>query len=82
VSEAAAPGGVTRVGVIGAGQMGAGIAHAAALAGPDVVLPDADEAALGGRRPRSGATSRAKAQGGKSGRGFCDHSTTSSTPAR
>ena len=38
---------ITRVGVIGAGQMGAGIAHVAALAGLDVVLLDADEAALG-----------------------------------
>ena len=47
MSEAAAPGGITRVGVIGAGQMGAGIAHVAALAGLDVVLLDADEAALG-----------------------------------
>ena len=47
MSEASAPVGITRVGVIGAGQMGAGIAHVAALAGLDVVLLDADEAALG-----------------------------------
>ena len=31
---------ITRVGVIGAGQMGAGIAHVAALAGREVVLAD------------------------------------------
>ncbi len=31
---------ITRIGIIGAGQMGAGIAHVAALAGRDVVLAD------------------------------------------
>ena len=31
---------IARIGVIGAGQMGAGIAHVAALAGRDVVLAD------------------------------------------
>ena len=36
---------VARLGIIGAGMMGAGIAHVAALAGIDVVLIDADQAA-------------------------------------
>ncbi|MBP7676718.1 MAG: 3-hydroxybutyryl-CoA dehydrogenase [Thermoanaerobaculia bacterium] len=36
---------IERVGVIGAGQMGAGIAHVAALAGKAVVLTDVDAAA-------------------------------------
>ncbi|MCX7889227.1 MAG: 3-hydroxyacyl-CoA dehydrogenase NAD-binding domain-containing protein [Rhodobacteraceae bacterium] len=41
---------VRRLGVLGAGMMGAGIAHVAAGAGIDVVLIDAtEEAALGGR---------------------------------
>ena len=42
---------VRTLGVIGAGQMGGGIAHVAALAGIDVVLLDADPAAL--QRARS-----------------------------
>ena len=37
---------VSRVGVIGAGQMGNGIAHVMALAGYDVVLNDIDQMAL------------------------------------
>ncbi len=36
------------MGVIGAGQMGNGIAHVSALNGYDVILNDIDEAALGG----------------------------------
>jgi 3-hydroxybutyryl-CoA dehydrogenase len=47
VSEAAAvPGAIRRVGVIGAGQMGRGIAHVCALAGLDVVLTDVSAEAL------------------------------------
>ncbi len=38
---------VSRVGVIGAGQMGNGIAHVMALAGYNVVLNDIDQMALG-----------------------------------
>ena len=37
---------VSRVGVIGAGQMGNGIAHVMALAGYNVVLNDIDQMAL------------------------------------
>ncbi len=37
------PGGVQSIGVIGAGQMGSGIAHVFALAGYDVLLNDIDE---------------------------------------
>ena len=33
---------IKRVGVIGAGQMGSGIAHVCALAGYDVVINDID----------------------------------------
>ena len=35
-----------RIGVIGAGQMGGGIAHVCALAGLDVAMTDVDEEAL------------------------------------
>jgi 3-hydroxybutyryl-CoA dehydrogenase len=38
---------IARVGVIGAGQMGAGIAHVAALSGREVVLADVSEALAG-----------------------------------
>ena len=38
---------VERIGVIGAGQMGTGIAHVLALAGYDVVLDDINKDALG-----------------------------------
>lgn len=37
---------VNRIGIIGAGQMGNGIAHVMALAGYDVVLNDIDQTAL------------------------------------
>ncbi len=42
--------GIERVGIIGAGQMGTGIAHVLALAGYDVVLDDINKDALGKRR--------------------------------
>ena len=48
---------IKSVGVIGAGQMGNGIAHVFALAGYDVLLNDVSEAALG--------------FGGGGGGGFC-----------
>ncbi len=38
---------IERIGVIGAGQMGNGIAHVLALAGYDVVLDDMNKDALG-----------------------------------
>ena len=44
--------GLRRIGVIGAGQMGGGIAHVCALAGLDVVIADIDEEALAAR-PRA-----------------------------
>jgi len=37
---------ITSVGVVGAGQMGNGIAHVFALAGYEVILTDVNEAAL------------------------------------
>jgi 3-hydroxybutyryl-CoA dehydrogenase len=39
---------MSRVGVVGAGVMGAGVAHCAALAGHEVVLADTEPAALSG----------------------------------
>lgn len=51
---------VKRLGVLGAGMMGAGIAHAAALAGIDVVLIDAtQEAADKGRATAEGLLTKA-----------------------
>src|SRR6202043_461425 len=44
--EAPAVSDLQRIGVIGAGQMGRGIAHVCALAGLDVVLSDVSAAAL------------------------------------
>ena len=37
---------IQKVGIIGAGQMGNGIAHVAALAGRDIVLLDVDAACV------------------------------------
>ena len=60
---------IQRIGVIGAGQMGNGIAHVAALAGYDVKLADIDKAQLEkalerikhnpGRQTRRGLTTEA-----------------------
>ncbi|HKR19005.1 MAG TPA: 3-hydroxybutyryl-CoA dehydrogenase [Stellaceae bacterium] len=44
MAEAATP--IKNIGIIGAGQMGSGIAHVAALAGYDVYLTDLDQKAL------------------------------------
>jgi len=60
VSEPAASakhpgGGIRRIGIIGAGQMGRGIAHVCALAGLDVLLSDADPAALAQARDTIGS---------------------------
>ena len=38
---------IQQIGIIGAGQMGSGIAHVAALSGYDIVLIDVDEAVIG-----------------------------------
>jgi 3-hydroxybutyryl-CoA dehydrogenase len=46
----AAPGTIRRIGIIGAGQMGRGIAQVCAVAGLTVVLTDASAAALAGAR--------------------------------
>ena len=69
MSEAAAPakqpgGDIRRIGIIGAGQMGRGIAHVCALAGLDVVLSDANAAALAQARDTIGGNlSRQVARG-------------------
>ena len=69
MSESAAsakhPGGdIRRIGIIGAGQMGRGIAHVCALAGLDVVLSDANAAALAQARDTIGSNlSRQVARG-------------------
>jgi len=47
---------ITKVGVVGAGQMGRGIAHVCALAGYDVVLNDADPSRIGGAIESVGAS--------------------------
>ena len=61
---------IKRVGVIGAGQMGNGIAHVFALAGFDVVLHDVSEDGARRRRPRSSAaTSTARSRAARSRRG-------------
>ena len=54
---------VKKLGVIGAGMMGAGIAYVAANAGIEVVLIDADAR---GRRPRQGPFRRPPRQGHRS----------------
>ncbi len=46
MSDAAADDAITRIGIVGAGQMGGGIAHVFAVAGLDVVLLDAKPDAL------------------------------------
>ena len=52
---------IERIGVIGAGQMGSGIAHVLSLAGYDVVLDDINTDALAKRhRPRSKRTCSAR----------------------
>lgn len=50
-----------RAAVIGGGRMGSGIAHALLLAGCEVVLAEADEAALAGARARVAAAVAASA---------------------
>ena len=54
---------VEKIGVIGAGQMGTGIAHVLALAGYDVVLDDINKDALGKALERSKRTCSARRQG-------------------
>jgi 3-hydroxybutyryl-CoA dehydrogenase len=44
--DAAAAAGLRRIGIIGAGQMGGGIAHVCALAGLEVAITDVDDEAL------------------------------------
>ena len=60
---------IRRVGVIGAGQMGNGIAHVFALAGFDVVLHDVSErGARDGARGSSAATSTGRSRAARSAR--------------
>ena len=47
---------ITKIGVVGAGQMGRGIAHVCALAGYDVALNDADPSRIGGAIEGIGAS--------------------------
>ena len=58
------PGEVTRVGVLGCGLMGPGIAEVSARAGVDVVVLEADEPAVGAGRRAS------RCRWAKSGRGL------------
>ena len=61
---AVAPRTITRIGVIGAGFMGAGIAQVSAAAGIDVVLIDRDQAGADGGRARiEAAYAKATARG-------------------
>jgi 3-hydroxybutyryl-CoA dehydrogenase len=65
VSDAAAPAGeIRRIGIVGAGQMGRGIAHVCALAGLDVVVSDVNAAAVAqGRETIERSLSRQVARG-------------------
>jgi 3-hydroxybutyryl-CoA dehydrogenase len=65
VSDASVPAGeIRRIGIIGAGQMGRGIAHVCALAGLDVVMSDVNAAAVAqGRETIERSLSRQVARG-------------------
>jgi 3-hydroxybutyryl-CoA dehydrogenase len=65
VSDAAVPAGeIRRIGIVGAGQMGRGIAHVCALAGLDVVISDVNAAAVAqGRETIERSLSRQVARG-------------------
>jgi 3-hydroxybutyryl-CoA dehydrogenase len=65
VSGAAVPAGdIRRIGIVGAGQMGRGIAHVCALAGLDVVISDVNAAAVAqGRETIERSLSRQVARG-------------------
>jgi 3-hydroxybutyryl-CoA dehydrogenase len=47
---------ISRIGVVGAGQMGNGIAHVLSLAGYEVLLTDVSPEAIERRWPRSAPT--------------------------
>ncbi len=53
---------VKKVGVIGAGQMGNGIAHVSALSGFDVVLHDIDQERIDSASPASTAIWHVRSQ--------------------
>src|ERR1700744_4741001 len=55
---------IERIGVIGAGQMGTGIAHVLALAGYDVTLDDVNKEALGKALDRIDKNMQRQAQKG------------------
>ncbi|MEM8839540.1 MAG: 3-hydroxybutyryl-CoA dehydrogenase [Pseudomonadota bacterium] len=57
--------GISSVGIVGAGQMGAGIAHTAAQAGFQVILQDIDEAGLSRALEKIGKTMDRQIAGGK-----------------